>query len=197
MTSSYPWPPNMPPARVPPRNPWTIVAVALVSAAAAAAFTGVIAAHRDAAPVPRPVTITVTATPPPPPTPVPLPVDQANRRTCEAWLAAGTHVNAANAALKVLPKGVTVVDPGVPGNREWSEAVKTAVAEWNRAGDTVTDGIAPGTTPILQKSAAAAAAALHTMATADETADPADGNAFGTWHEAAGLVNVLCERLAP
>lgn len=47
------------------------------------------------------------------------------------------------------------------------------------------------------QAATTAAAALHALATGDTSADPADGNMFHTWKEAAGTVNVLCDRLAP
>ena len=72
-----------------------------------------------------------------------------------------------------------------------------AAAEWGRAGDTLSAGIAPGTTAILDKSAVAAAAALQALGIADETLDVAGGNTFHVWKESADTVNVLCDRLAP
>ena len=196
---NYPGPMYLPPLPA-PRRRWPIALAGVVFGAAAATALAALttfgqtkSAHTPA----TPSTVTVTATPPPAPTPEPLPTAQADRHTCEAWLAAGTHIHAASGALKVLPKGVVVSDPGVPGNPQWSAAVKTAVAEYDRASETLTAGIAPGTTPILQTTATAAAAALHALAIADGTADATNGNAYHTTHEASDMMDVLCERLAP
>ena len=191
---------QVPPPPAASRRRWPI---ALAGGVFGAAATTAVAAlttfgQTKSAPIPAPPpAVTVTATPPPAPTPEPQPTAQADRHTCEAWLAAGSHIHAASGALKGLPEGVVVTDPGVPGNPQWSAAVKTAVAEYARASETLTAGIAPGTTPILQTTATAAAAALHALAIADGTADATSGNAFHTTHEASDMMDVLCERLAP
>lgn len=177
------------------------MAALLVGTVSGAATATVITAHiatRDAGRGGQPpAAVTVTAAPPAPTITPPLPAAQADRATCNAWLAAGKHVDAASAALAKLPKGITVVDQAVRDNPDLLAAVKLAGAEYDKAGDTLTAGITPGATPVLRHAATTAAAALHTLATGDTLADPADGNMFHTWKEAAGTVNVLCDRLAP
>lgn len=189
----------------PPRDTqrrWPAVAlVAAASAAVAATVTAlvtsqVVRSDAVAGHVTAPA-VTVTATPAAPAPPAPLPTAQADRQTCNAWPAAGKHVDVAVAALRKLPPGTTVVDPQVRDNAELAAFVKTAADAYERAGDTLSAGIAPGATVILSQSATAAAAALHAVHTAETTYDPANGNTFHVWQEAASTVNVLCERLAP
>ena len=195
-------PPGWGPA--PPRagRRWPeITAAAIISAVIAATSAAIVATRvarlhgSQSASVVAPVT--VTAPPPASPPPIRLPQAEADRRTCNAWLAAGKHVDAAGNELAVIPQGLTITDRSVRDNPEWSAAVHRAAAEWGRAGDTLSAGIAPGTTAILEKSAVAAAAALQALGIADETLDVAGGNTFHVWKESADTVNVLCDRLAP
>jgi hypothetical protein len=142
-------------------------------------------------------TVTVTATPPAAPTPAPLPAADADRRTCNAWLAAGDHIHAASAAQSVIPKGMTILDQAVRDNPDWTAAVHTAADQYGRAGDILAAGIAPGTTTVLDQAATTAVAALHTLSTAYGTFDAAGGNAYHVMRETADTMDVLCERLAP
>ena len=144
-----------------------------------------------------PAPVTVTATPAPPSPPPPLPSAQADRQTCNAWLAAGDKVNEASVAQSVIPKGMTILDPAVRNNPDWSAAVRKAADLYGKAGDDLAAGAAPGTTGILDQAAVVAVKALHTLSTAVATFDEANGNAFQTWKDSASTVNVLCERLAP
>jgi hypothetical protein len=141
-----------------------------------------------------PATITVTAQPT---KPAPLPAADADRRTCQAWLAAGDHIHAASAALSVLPQGMTILDPGVRDNPDWTAAVRKAADLYRQAGDTLAAGIAPGTTTILNQAATTAADALHTLSTAEMTWDAANGNTYHVVRETADTMDVFCERLAP
>jgi len=197
---AFPPPPYPPPG--PPRRRWPALAMAAAAGAAVAAtIASVIAAQlatdraESARSAPSPVT--VTATPAPPPPPAPLPTAQADRQTCNAWLAAGDKIHAASGVLAVIPKGTTLVDQAVRDNPDWSAAVHRAADLYEQAGETLTNGIAPGTTIILERAATTAASALRTVSTADMTMDAIDGNAFDAWKESADTVNVLCERLAP
>jgi hypothetical protein len=170
------------------------VGSAMVAATIAAVIAANVAGTDSSA---APATVTVTATPPAVPKPAPLPAADADRRTCNAWLAAGGHIHAASAALSVLPKGMTILDQAVLDNPDWTAAVHNAADQYGRAGDILAAGIATGTTTILGQAATTAASALHALSTADGTFDPASGNIFHTWKESAGAMNVLCERLAP
>ena len=193
------------PAPRPPRDTqrrWpAFVGVAVASAAVAATVTALItsqvvrtdsASGRSTAPA-----ITVTATPATPAPPAPLPAAQADRQTCSAWLTTGDKIHAAQAAMPSLPQGVTIGDPTVQQNPDWSAAVRRAADLYGQAGDVLAAGIAPGTTPILSQSAASAVNALHALATADATFDPANGNTYHLVHESADTLDVLCDRLAP
>jgi hypothetical protein len=214
--SEFSPPPSHPPVAAPPgvrpvypafpppgpRRRWpAIAAAAAAGAVAAAALTGVIAAQvatdRADSAGHTSATVTVIATPSPPPTPAPLPAAQADRQTCNAWLAAGNKVNGASAAQSVIPKGMTIVDQEVRDNPDWTAAVRKAADLYGQASDTLATGIAPGTTVILNQAAFVAVDALHTLSTAVATFDEANGNAFQTWKDSASTVNVLCERLAP
>ncbi len=203
MRPVYPaFPPGAYPPPGPPRRRWpSLAAAAAVGAVVAATLASVIATQlateRAESSRSAPTTVTMTATPTPPPSPAPLPTAQADRQTCNAWLAAGKHVDAASTALETLPKGMKIMDPQVRGTAEFSALVRKAASEYNQAGDTLAGGITPGTTAILSQAATTAVAALHAVSTGDATYDVANGNTFQTWKEAAGTVNVLCERLAP
>lgn len=179
------------------RWPGRIVA-AIAGAAIAATVTALIFHRADTtARHPPSPAITVTATPTAPAPPAPLPTAEADRRTCNAWHAAGDRIHAASAALKALPEGSTIVDPQVQANPEWSAAVRKAADFYSQAGRILTAGIAPGTTMILNEGATAAGVALQTLSTAEKTLDAANGNAYAVTHNSADLLDVLCERLAP
>ncbi|WP_293003393.1 hypothetical protein [Mycobacterium sp.] len=141
--------------------------------------------------------VTVTATPAAPAPPAPLPTAQADRQTCNAWLAAGDKIHAAQAAMPKLPEGMTILDPAVRGTPEWSAAVRKAAGLYGEAGDALSAGIAPGTTSVLSQSAHSASSALHALDTADSTFDPANGNTYHLVRESADTMDVLCDRLAP
>ena len=169
----------------------------MVAATIAAIIAANVAAHRRDSGAPTTATVTVTATPPAPPTPSPLPAAQADRQTCQAWLAAGDQIHAASAAQSVIPKGMTIVDQAVRDNPDWTAAVHKAADSYGKAGDTLAAGIAPGTTTVLNQAATTAADALHALSTAVATFDAANGNMYHVVREAADTMDVLCERLAP
>lgn len=207
----YPAPPGMRPdmafvpAPRPPRDTqrrWpALVGVAAASAAVAATVTALITSQvvrsdsvtgRSTAPA-----VTVTATPAAPAPPAPLPAAQADRQTCDAWHTAGETMHAASHALSVLPRGMTIADQAVRDNPEWSAAVQKAAALYGQAGDTLSAGVAPGTTQVLSQTAAATSAALHALSTADATLDAAGGNTYNMMHESSDAMDVFCGRLAP
>jgi hypothetical protein len=207
----YPPPPGVRPdlafvpiAR-PPRDTkrrWPALAIAAAaSAAITAAVTALITsqtvrtdsvAGHTATPA-----VTITATPDAPAPPAPLPTAQADRQTCNAWHTAGDRIHDASHALSVLPEGSTIVDPQVQGNPDWAAAVRKAADLYGQAGDTLTAGIAPGTTVILNQTAAAAGLGLRALSTAEKTLDATNGNAYHMVHDSADTMDVLCERLAP
>jgi hypothetical protein len=197
--------PGFPPAPYPRpsrQRRWpAFAAVAVASAAAAATIAAVIATqvatHRADSTVRTPATVTLTATPSAPPPPAPLPAAQADRATCNAWHAAGDKIHAASHAISVLPDKMTILDPQVRSNPEWSAAVRQAAELYAQAGDTIAVGIAPGTSVVLSKSAAAAGAALHALSTAEAAFDVTNGNAYDMVRDSADTMDVLCERLAP
>ncbi len=196
---TYPgWPPAPPPAS-PPRRWGLTVGVAVVSAALAATIASIVtaASTRESAPVTTVSTVTVTAQPSTPVTPPALPAAQADRQTCQAWVAAGNQIKGASAAQSVIPEGTTILDPAVQDNPAWKAGVQRAADLYGQAGETLAAGIAPGATPILDQSAAAAAAALRALATGYKTFDPASGNTYTTTREASDTMDALCERLAP
>jgi len=197
-------PPQYPQPQYPlprPRRRWPItvgvVAASAVVAATIAAVVAVnVAGNRADSGTSTAATVTV-ATPPAPAKPAPLPAADADRRTCQAWLAAGDQIHAASAAQSVIPKGMTILDPAVRDNPDWSAAVRKAADSYGKAGDTLAAGIAPGTTTILDQAATTAAAALHTLSTGYGTFDAANGNTYHVMRETADTMDVLCERLAP
>ena len=188
----------------PPRDTkrrWpALVGVAVASAAVAATVTALITSQvvrTDTAGRATAPAVTVTATPSAPAPPAPLPTAQADRQTCNAWLAAGVKIHDAANVISVIPEGLTVLDQAVRDNPEWSAAVRRAADLYGQAGDVLAAGIAPGATLILDRAATTAASALRTLSAADATLDPANGNAFDEWKQTANTVNVLCDRLAP
>lgn len=205
----YPAPPGMRPdmAFVPaPRPPrgsqrrWPgLVGVAVASAAVAAAVTALItsqvvrtdsASGRSTAPA-----VTVTATPAAPAPTAPLPAAQADRQTCDTWHSAGDKIHAATKAQSVIPPQLTVVSQEVRDNPEWTAAVHQAADFYSQAADVLAAGVAPGTTPVLDQSAASMVAALRTLSTSYGTFDPAGGNAYHVMHEASDEMDVRCERV--
>lgn len=185
----------------PPHRPrWVPLAAA---AAAGAAIAGVVATIITASLTQTPTAtvtsapITVTATPTPPPAPAPLPTAQADRQTCQAFMIAGDQAKAAAATLKILPEGMTIVDPAVRANPEWASAVVRAADLYNAASTTLASRIAPGTTPVLAQSARTLSAALAAVSQADRTYDPAGGDVYAVARASDGTMVGLCKRLAP
>lgn len=199
--------PKWPPPPYPPQQPTTerrrwpaFAAGAAAGAIVAATIASIITANvtggsghtsTPAAPV------TITETPAPPPTPTPLPAADANRRTCNTWLAAGELINSGAAELAVLPSGVKILDPAVRANPEWTAAVQRASELYGQAADKLAAGIAPGTTAILNQTADAAVAALRVLSTGYGSFDDAAGNTYHIMKESADTMDVVCERLAP
>jgi len=166
-----------------------------IGAAIAAAITAALTAGTSDTATRTPVTI--TAPPPAPTTPAALPAAEANRATCDAWVATGDLIHAASKAQSAIPQGMTILDPAVRANPDWSAAVQRAADQYKQAGDKLASGIAPGTTTILDQSARATAAGLTTLATAYNTFDEANGNAYHVVKESSDTMDVLCSRLAP
>lgn len=199
------WPPQQqyPPLPLPQppapaaRRRWPVFVggVAIGAAIAAAITAALTAGTRENTATRTPVTI--TATPPAPTTPAPLPAAEANRHTCDAWVAAGDLIHDASRAQSAIPQGMTILDPAVRANPDWSAAVQRAADQYKQAGDKLTSGVAPGTTTILDQTARATAAGLTTLATAYSTFDGANGNAYHVVKESSDTMDVLCNRLAP
>lgn len=188
-------PPPLPPASAARRRrPVFVGGVAIGAVVAAALTAGLMAGTRDTA---TRTPVTITATPPAPTTPAPLPAAEANRATCDAWVAAGDLIHAASKAQSAIPQGMTILDPAVRTNPDWSAAVQRAAEQYKQAGEKMGSGIAPGTTTILDQSARATAAGLTTLATAYNTFDEANGNAYHVVKESSDTMDVLCTRLAP
>lgn len=195
---NYPGPLYLPPQPPVSRRRWPI---AVAGAATGALITALVATlivdqHETKAKPKVPATITATATPSAPLAPTLLPTAEADRHTCDAWLAAGQKIHDAAGVISVIPEGLTVLDPGVRDNPQWSAAVRAAGELYGRAGDILADGIAAGS-PILERAAWAAAWSLRALSTADVPLDAANGNIFDAWKHNANVVNVLCDRLAP
>lgn len=142
-------------------------------------------------------TVTVTQTPAAAPTQNPLALPDADRQTCRAWSAAGKSIQAATAAQAVIPERMTILDPAVRANPEWKAGVLKAAELYEQAADTLGQGIAPGTTSILEQAADAAVPALRLTATGYKTFDEANGNAYHVMKESADTMDALCNRLAP
>lgn len=168
------------------------MAAGVVAAAIAALVTAQVTSRpaREAAPV------TVTMSPSASPSPVVLPAEQADRKTCQAWDAAVEKIRASREVqAPIVAAGLTLADPEVRENPEWSAAVQKAADLYGQAADALV--VTPGTTLILDQAAHAAADTLRTLSTAVKTFDPANGNVFAMKDEAYDAVQVLCERLAP
>ncbi len=213
MTQNYtalppPPPPVMPRySPLPPRPPaddrrrrWLVrVAAGVVGAVVAAVVAAVITVQaRDtttvAAPVaPTPVTVTVPAPTPAPP--APLPTAQANRQTCATRAETSRLISAASTAQGVIPQGMTILDPAVRANPDWTAGVQKAGALYTQAGDTLQ--VAPGTTPVLADAVTSASKALHALGTAYTNFDAVSGNAHDMAKQASKAMDVLCDRLAP
>lgn len=190
-------PPYPPPS---PRRRWpALAAAAAAGAVVAAPIASVIATqaagHRATT---APARVTVTDAPAPPPLPpAPLPAAQADRQTCDAWHAAGDKIHAASRSISVLPGKMTILDPQVRTNPQWSAAVVQAADFYGQAGDILLAGIAPGTSVMLSKTATATGEALHALSTSEAAFDATNGNAYDAVHNSADSMDVLCERLAP
>jgi hypothetical protein len=92
---------------------------------------------------------------------------------------------------------MTILDPQVRTNPQWSAAVAQAADFYGQAGDILTAGIAPGTSVMLSKTATATGEALHALSTSEAAFDATNGNAYDAVHNSADSMDVLCERLAP
>lgn len=192
----YPLAPQPPTAAAAPRRRWpAFVGGVTIGAVLAAAITAAIATQTTDTTTATPVTI--TATPPAPTPPAPLPAAEANRHTCNTWLAAGELIRSASSAQSVIPQGLTILDPSVRANPEWSAAVQRAADQYKQAGDKLATGVAAGTTTILDQSARAAAVGLTALSTAYRTFDEANGNAYHVVKESSDTMDVLCNRMAP
>lgn len=197
--SKWPGSPYLPPQPPPARRRWPAFAAgAAIGAALAATIASIITANMvgsdhtstPAAPVP------ITETPAPPP-PAPLPAAEANRHTCNTWLSAGKLINDASTAQSVIPQGMTILDPAVRANPDWTAGVQKAGNLYGQAADTLAGDIAPGTSPMLAQTASTVVAALHALSTTTKAFDEASGNAYAVTKSAANAMDVLCERLAP
>lgn len=170
---------------------------ALVAAAAAAVITVQVRdapgpAQESAAP------LTVTVDPPTPDSPTPLPTAQADRKTCEqGWIPAGEFIDGAKAELARTPAGMSVTDPAIRANPEWTAAVDRAGDLYRQAGDALASNITPGATPVLTEAAHTAAESARLLGDAISTRDPINGNAGEIANEAAAQMGALCQRLAP
>lgn len=141
--------------------------------------------------------VTITMTPSAAPTPSPLPTAQADRQTCTAWKSSGDLINAASMAQSIIPQGMTIIDPAVRTNPDWTAGVLKAGALYGQAADALSNHLAPGSTPALAETANTASAALRTLAITYKAFDPASGNAYAVTRTTANALDVLCERLAP
>ncbi|WGI36178.1 hypothetical protein QDT91_29620 (plasmid) [Mycolicibacterium aubagnense] len=172
---------------------------AVVAGTVAALVTTGIRDTTPVAPAAAPMTVTVAPpAPPAPPAPAPLPAAQADNITCEqGWNGAFQFTNAAAAALKTLPPGMTVHDPAVRANPGWSAAVQSAGDYYQQASDFLRAHIAPGTTPILASAADTAVLALSTFGYAEKNFEPGARDAIDVVHASADTVAHLCDRLSP
>lgn len=199
-----PGPPQDPPDQ--PRHDRRRRRLQLAAAAGVGAVTATVAAAvitvqvRNTTPTTikttSPVTITMPA--PPPLAPVPLPTAQADRQTCQqGWLASVVPINAATDALAVLPNDITILDPAVHANAEWTAAVNKAGNLYRQASDTLEEQIAPGTTSVLAEASNTAIKALRLLGDSYSSFDPISGNAHNIATAAADQMAALCMRLAP
>lgn len=185
----------------PPRQPrlWpALVTAGVIGAAVASIAAGTITAQvRDNAAPAAPESVTITVPAPVPPAPAPLPVAQANLQTCAARATASQLISDASTAQGVIPPSMTILDPAVRSNADWTAAVQRAGDLYRQAGDTLQNNIAPGATPILTSTITTAAHSLRALGDAYATFDPASGNARDAAKEASDAMDVVCKRLAP
>ena len=198
--------PNWPPPPYPPQQPTTAAAPrrwpafvggVAIGAVIAAAITAAIATQTTGSTTTAATPVTITATPPAPTPPAPLPAAEANRHTCDAWLASGNLISDASTAQSVIPQGMTILDPAVRANPDWTAGVQKAARLYGQAADTLDGDIAPGTSPVLTQTANTVVDALRALSTTTSAFDDASGNAYGVTKSAANAMDVLCERMAP
>lgn len=191
-----PYPPPQPPTAAAPRRRWpAFVGGVAIGAVIAAAITAAIATQTTGSTTTAATPVTITATPPTPP--APLPAAEANRHTCDAWLASGNLISDASTAQSVIPQGMTILDPAVRANPDWTAGVQKAARLYGQAADTLDGDIAPGTSPVLTQTANTVVDALRALSTTTSAFDDASGNAYGVTKSAANAMDVLCERMAP
>lgn len=202
-TPVYPsYPPGYTPPQPPRRRLWpAFVGVGVGSAAVAALVTALITSGSNSA---EPITsraatatTTVTVAPSSPPAPAALPTAQADRQTCQAWLTAGALINSSANARSVLPSGMTVSDPAVRANPDWSSAVQRSAGLYRQAAEVLRSRVAPGSTEILAASAQAEAATLQALSISVGGYDAANGNNYEAAKQGGNAMDVLCQRLAP
>ena len=144
-------PPPPPPAipgysQLPPGPPagdhgwrWPgLIAAGLVGAAVAAVAAAAItiqARDTTTATAPTaPTPVTVTASAPAPPSPAPLPTAQADRQTCQGREEASRLISEASVAQSVIPQGMTILDPAVRSNPDWTAVFRKRGASTPRPG---------------------------------------------------------------
>lgn len=199
------YPPPVAPAwqPEPPRRGgggFALVVAALTGAVVAGTVAALVTTGlRDTTPVaPVAAPMTVTVAPAAPPAPAPLPAAQADNITCEqGWNGAFQFTKAASTALKILPPGMTVRDPAVRANPEWTAAVQSAGDYYQQASDFLRTHIAPGTTPILASAANTAVLAMSSFGYAEKNFEPGARDAIDVVHASADTVAHLCDRLSP
>ena len=186
--------PSAPPQR---RRRWPAIAA---SAGIGAVVAGVITTLVTVAATPEPTstaaapgapqTVTVTAAPAKPP--APLPAAEADKQTCHAWGTTDTLVDAALAAMSVIPQGMTITDPAVQQNPAWKAGVIRASELYGQAADTFAAQIAPGTSPMLAQIADTTVSSLRTLSEAYKTFDPTTGNAVAVFQANQQALDWLC-----
>ncbi|TQK27179.1 hypothetical protein FBY28_0127 [Arthrobacter sp. SLBN-53] len=193
------WPPPPPPpqpsVRRKPRPRWpAVVAAASLGAAVAGLLTTLITVVATPAPTPAatPAAPTITETAGPPPSPPPLPVAQADAQTCHAWGTANTLVNAATAAMQVIPDGSDITSPAVQSNPTWKASVSRASGLFGQAADTFESQIAPGTSSPLAGIADLTVSSLRTLSEAYQTFDPVSGHSVAVFQAAQQAMDWLC-----
>jgi hypothetical protein len=182
------------------RRRWTApitagVMSAVVTAAAAAVITLQVrdATTAQAPEASAPVTITVPAPTPAPP--APLPTAQADRQTCRARDKTSQLISAASEAQGVIPKRMTILDPAVRSNPDWTAGVQKAGTLYTQAGNTLK--VASGTTPILADAVISASKALRALGIAYTNFDAVNGNAHEIAKTASEAMDTFCMRFAP
>lgn len=165
---------------------------AVVTVGAAAAIT---TQARDAATTAPKSQVTVTVPAPTPTAPAPLPTAQADRQTCRARVEASRLISEASTAQGVIPRGMTILDPAVQSNPDWTAGIKKAGSFYTQAGDVLK--VAPGTTPALAQAVTTASSALHALGTAYATFSDVSGNAHDIAKESSDAMDIMCQRLAP